>query len=67
MMDARSQSFWEKVVSDRYILYYIIIIFLGKLWIGDKFIWRCMYNLGSDRQKQNVEKMNVHSFTSKLG
>jgi len=56
--------------SFRYIYIYIFIIFylfLGKLQIGDKVIWRCMYNLGGDRKKQNVQKMNVHPFTSKLG
>jgi hypothetical protein len=32
---------------------FFIFIFFGKLWICDKVIWGCMYNLGG------VEKKNV--------
>ncbi len=36
---------------------FVFIYFFGKLWIGDKVIWGCMYNLGGvEKNKMSQEE-----------
>jgi hypothetical protein len=48
------------------VILYLVFFFGGKLWIGDKVIWGCMYNLGVVEKKQCHKKKNVNPFTTKL-
>ncbi len=43
-----------------------LVFFFGKLWIGDKVIWGCMYNLGGVKKNKMSQKEECESFCNQI-